>query len=276
MNSRIFVAVLLGTLFALPSAARNKAPKWTKKTMATSAAGVRFYMKKAGKGETVKYGDAVRMFLYVYDYKTKKYDKVFTPNSPNAVHPKNGSFMQVSEDVGHDPVISSLLMMKAGGQGFFMAARPGQDSLCYFIKLLEIIPPSQVITVPADTTQKDSINFKLPDPESDRFGDTLFTTMKLVEVPIPVRCNGIVPTMQAVKFRITYFEDGVKHKDVLLFMECPAGYGKDFLVAGASYVVTAIPLLENHKSGKNVQNSYAEEKLESYYCLRVKKVNGQE
>ncbi len=271
MNSRVFVLVIIAMLTALPSVARNKAPKWTKKAMTTSPEGIRYRMKKEGKGEHVKMGDAVRLFLYVYDYKTKKYDRVLSPGSPNAVNPKTGSFLELKEGTENDPVIRSLKMMKAGGEGFFIVPRAAADSACYFIRLMEIIPPAQIITVPQDTTQNDTINFKLPDPEQNRFGDTLFTTMKLVEVPVAVRCNGIVPTMQAVKFRITYFDDGVQHKDVLLFMECPAGYGKDFLVAGASYVVTAIPLLENHKNGKSVQNSYSAEKLVNYYCLRIKK-----
>jgi hypothetical protein len=84
--------------------------------------------------------------------------------------------------------------------------------------------------------------------------------------------------MQAVKFRITYFENGVQHKDVLVFIDCPDQYGKDFFVAGKSYVITAIPLMENHKQGKSVQNSYAvgtfsQEKYESYYCLRIRRMN---
>jgi hypothetical protein len=269
------VLVVICALLALHGVARNKAPKWTKKAMTTSAEGIRYRVKKEGKGEHVKMGDAVRMFLYMYDHKTKKYDRVSSPNSPNAVNPKTGSFLELKEGTENNPVIRALRMMKAGGQAFFIVPVPGADSACYFMKVMEVIPPAQIVTVPQDSAKNDTINFKLPDPDQNRFGDTLFTTMKLVEVPIAVRCNGIVPTMQAVKFRITYFEDGVKHKDVLLYMECPSGYGKDFLVAGASYVVTAIPLLENHKAGKSVQNSYSAEKLESYYCLRIKKVNGQ-
>src|ERR1041384_7485164 len=72
-----------------------------------------------------------------------------------------------------------------GGRGFFIVPpNPGaSDSVCYFILVVHITPESNLEIITGDTLQKDSINFSVPDPALQNFGDSLFTTAKLVEAP---------------------------------------------------------------------------------------------
>lgn len=269
MKFRLLSILLLLTI----SASAKKAPKWKAKHLQTSPSGIRYDIKKIGEGNAVQTGNWVRFFCYGYNYKTKKYDKNESPTS-TMMNPKNGSIIQLDQDYPESGFVGALKMLRVGGEGYFIIPENGKDSSCYFIRVAEVLPITQ-IKQPQDTVKADTvtINFHIPDPELKNFGDTLFTTMQLVEIPMHVTCHGIAPTLQAVKFKVDYFDNGVKHKQYLIFIECPDGYGKDFFVPGSSYVITAIPLMDNHKQGHQVQNSYSMEKLESYYCLRIRKMN---
>ena len=78
--------------------------------------------------------------------------------------------------------------------------------------------------------------------------------------------------MIAFKFEITTFDTIVHHKDILVFIECPDFYGKDYFVAGTNYMVTCIPLYDDLKNGTRSMNSYSLEKLDRYYGLRIRKM----
>jgi len=263
-------------LFSI-SVSAKKIPKWKGKHFKTASSGIRYDIKKTGDGYSVQTGDAVRFFCYGYNYKTKKYDRNLSPAGV-MMNPKTGSLIQLDQEYPQVGFVMALRMLRAGGEGYFII--PGKlssttDSACYFIKVVETLVMTQIQS-PPDTTRADTtvtLSFKIPDPESKNFGDTLFTTMQLVEVPMAVTCHGIAPTLQAVKFKVDYFDNGVKHKQYLIYIECPDGYGKNFFVPGSSYMIIAIPLMENHKKGHQVQNSYSMEKLDSYYCLRITKMN---
>jgi hypothetical protein len=270
MRTLVFLSLLL---FSLPLTAK-RAPKWRPGAMQVSQEGMRYSVKRNGSGETIVNGYLVDCLIYFYNNQTKKYDKEFYPFP--AVDPKKGPTFVVSDGMNFG-MSSAIKMLKEGGEGFFIfpnakTKNSAADSTCYYIRVLKVIKPVH-FTIPEvkDTVAIDSVQIKVTDPGQKNYGDTLFSVLKLVEVPQQTLC-GISDVIVAFKFEMTWFDKGTQHKDILVFVSCPESYGKDYFVTGASYVVTAIPMTENFKAGRRVMNSYSLEKLESYYGLRVKKM----
>lgn len=253
--------------------AAKKAPKWKPGVFKTTQEGIRYSIKKVGTGKEIKTGDVVRFFLFAYNGHTKKYDAVLNP-PPNASDSKTGGVISLDENTSENGIVKAIKLLKKGGEGYFII--PGTlighaDSSCYFIRIVDVSAQVTIFNPPADSVKADSVKIKVTDPGQKYYGDTLFSFMKLVEVPQMTDC-GISAVVVAFKFELTWFDNGTQRKNIIVFIECPELYGKDYFVKGASYIVTAIPMTENYKSGHRTMNSYSLEKLESYYCLRVKKM----
>jgi hypothetical protein len=264
MKFRILSLLLLFSI----SLSAKKIPKWKDGDFKKTASGLQYKIVKSGKGDSIRANDSVVLEYALYSGKDK-----FVKFSTKKL--KEGKFcVNLGTALVNEGFKESVLLLKKNGSGYFIIPTndSAESSSFYFIRIKKVIPDYSEF-LPVTNPPNDTVNFHIPDPGKKNYGDTLFTTMTLVEMPMSVTCHGIVPVLQAVKFRITYFENGVQHKDVLIFVECPDGYGKDFFIPGASYVITAIPLMENHKQGHQVQNSYTMEKLNSYYCLRIRKMN---
>jgi hypothetical protein len=271
MRNLLFLVLLLFS-FHLDA---KKAPKWKPGAMQVSKDGIRYSIKKQGKGEAIKIGDVVRFFAYCYNPVTKKFDPVLSPGPPNAVNPKTGSFLELKKEFGDNGLVRSLMMLKPGGEGFFIipGSVPASDSSFYFLRVMDVSSLMQINNPTQDSIKIDSVNIAVTDPARKNYGDTLFSVMKLIEVPQQTPC-GTSAVIVAFKFELTWFDNGTQRKNILVFVECPELYGKDYFVQGASYVITAVPMTENYKSGHRTMNGYSLEKLESYYGLRLKKMGG--
>lgn len=251
-------------------AKKYKAPKWKNEGFVSTNAGIRASIVKAGKGQKAKLGDNVRFYYTRYDRSTK------LPQADTILDRKRG--LMINLDTEANNLVKALEMLAKGGQGYFilptgsLAADGSPDSALFFLKVKEIIPGSTAAVITGQKPQSDSIGFVMKDPDASNFGDTLFTSMKLVEVQKIVPC-GMMRVMNVLRFSMTWFDNGVQHKDIYLYIECPENYGKDYFTVGSTYIVTAIPLLENHKKNKQVFNPYSNLKdpVESYYCLRISK-----
>lgn len=259
-------------LFVFPLHARKyKAPKW-KEGNFVSASGIRAQIIKSGKGPKPRLGDNAVVFYTRYDQQTKM------PLPDTLLDRKKGYAFPLETEANN--LVKAILMLAKGGEGYFILPTGAfkadgitPDSAFFFLRVKSITPganPEQVSG--QQNTNKDSVALEIKDPSLQNYGDTLFTTMKLVEVQKIVPC-GMMMVLNVFRFRVTWFDNGVQHKDIYLYVQCPESYGKDYFVAGATYVVTAIPLLENHKKSKQVFNPYtaSQEKLEAYYCLRITK-----
>jgi hypothetical protein len=126
-----------------------------------------------------------------------------------------------------------------------------------------------IILTPNDPPAPDTINFRMPDPDAGNFGDTLFMSVRLIKAPQVLSCGGFDIT-QVFRFQMTWFENGVQHKDILVYVHCPDFYGKDYFVEGKSYVITAIPLTDKKKKELNAVDQFPNENLERYYLLRIR------
>ncbi|CAN5911339.1 hypothetical protein BH11BAC7_BH11BAC7_36180 [soil metagenome] len=269
MRPLLIFAILLFSL----SLAAKKAPKWKPGVFKTTSDGIRYSIKKQGSGKEIKKGDVVRFMLFVYDFHTKKYDAVLSPGK-NASNSKTGGVISLDENSSGNGIIKAIELLKKGGEGFFII--PGRlvgavDSSCCFIRIIEVTTKLEIYNPPKDSLNTDSVKFAVSDPNKKYFGDTLIALMKLVEQPQMVNC-GISKVMIAFKFETTYFENGMQHKNILVFVECPEFYGTDYFIAGRNYMVTCIPLLDDLKDGKRTMNSYSLEKLDRYYGLRVRRM----
>jgi hypothetical protein len=259
-----FFLLLFLLLIAVPAEAKRP-PKWKKNGFINTSSGIRANIRKAGKSKKPRIGDNVRIYYARYSYKTKEYiPPKLNIRSPRAVI--------VAVDSETNGFLQAVRLLGKGGKGFFIVppADAVPDSSCYYIELLEIIPAMSAQAINGDTLKKDSINFSVNDPAKLTYGDTLFSTVKLLEAPKIISC-GIKRVLVACRFRLTWFDNGVKRKDILVYIECPESFGAGFFVAGQDYIVTAIPLLENHKEGMSVYNPYSNEKIESYLGLRLTK-----
>lgn len=251
-------------------ARKYKAPKWKNENFVSVPEGFRASIIKAGKGAKIKSGDNVRFFYTRYDRSTR------LALTDTVLDRKRGLMIKLETESNY--LEKAMKMLAKGGQGYFilptgsMTADGKPDSALFYLRIKDIIPGTTTAVISGQEAPKDSIGFVLPDPEAKNFGDTLFTTMKLVEVTKIVPC-GMMRMLNVFKFSMTWFDQGMHQKDIYLYVECPENYGKDYFTAGSTYVVTAIPLLENHKKNKQVFNFYANanDKIESYYCLRLTK-----
>lgn len=229
---------------------------------------------KAGKGDSIRPGDSVVVEYYWYRKSDKKIlfsSKQFQAGTQSFII-GHGSMMPGFEE--------GMKMLKKNGYGYFIIPpvigfpekREGEDTAFYFIRIRKLFHDYTAMSpVIIDKTPKDSVQITVTDPNQKYFGDTLFSMMKLLEVPQTAGC-GITPVNVAFKFEMTWFDQGTQRKTILVFVECPESYGKDYFMAGKSYMITCVPMLEDFRQGHNTMNHYSLEKLDSYYGLRIKKM----
>lgn len=268
MKHLVFIALLL---MSLPLAAK-KAPKWKNGNFKTTSSGLQYKIVKEGKSDSIRLNDAVLLELYFYS----STDRSLIKNKENM---KEGKMFPLMESQLPPGLIQSILKLKKGGKGYFiippsLGKGAGKDTVYCFIAIKNIfrhIPDVNLISPTTDTIPPDSVNITINDLNKKYFGDTLFSVMKLVEQPQIVSC-GTSKVLIAFKFEITYFENGMQRKSILVFIECPDSYGQNYFVAGTSYVVTCVPLLDDLKDGKRTMNNYSLQKLDNYYGLRVRKM----
>ncbi|MCX6312568.1 MAG: hypothetical protein NT084_13145 [Bacteroidetes bacterium] len=261
---RIILFSLL-LLFSFQVSAK-KAPKWKDGDFKTTSSGLQYKIEKEGKGHSIGANDSVVVEYACYSKRDSK--KQFSTKKL-----KEGKFYF---DLGKNSIgvgfKESLQLLKQKGCGYFII--PQKDSSAfygfYFFRIVKVIHKPVAISI--DTFVKnDSINFSIADPNQKYFGDTLFSLMKLVEQPQITKC-GSSKIIVAFKFEMTTYENGVVHKTMLVFIECPESFGKDFFIAGGNYMVTCVPLLDDLKNGSRTMNSYSLEKLDRYYGLRIRKM----
>jgi hypothetical protein len=243
-------------------AKKTKAPVWKPKTfISPNSSGIRASILKEGKSAKPEWGDQVRVTMVRYDGKTKQ------PISDTSVDAKSQKTILLNQKGNR--LFESVMMLGKKGQGYFIYpnANSGDSNYVYLkiLKLIKATGPVEIKEIPTD-----SAVFSMGDPEADRMGDSIFSVVKLVEVPKMLPC-GMMKVLNAYKFRLTWFDNGVQHKDILVYIECPENFGKDFFVAGSTYILTGIRLLENHKNGKKVFNMYTanSDGMDVYYCLRI-------
>lgn len=267
------LALIVLLLLSLPLAAK-KAPKWKSKGFKTTASGLQYKIVNPGKGAPIRDTDFVLVELSHY----AKGNKSAIKDGPGKKSFEMAG-IYLSDKAKIVPYLKeAILLLKKGGKGFFIlpsGSKFMKDTLYCYICVKEVLSGRVTVTgllptnaPPTDTVKADSVNFKVTDPNKKYFGDTLISLVKLVEQPQLVAC-GDFKVLVAFKFEMTYFDNGTQHKTILVFVECPESYGKDYFVAGKSYMVTCIPLLDDLKGGKRTMNAYSLEKLESYYGLRV-------
>ena len=263
MKFKLFSLLILFSI----SLSAKKFPKWKDGNFKTTSSGLQYKIVKKGKGDSIGRNDSVVLEYVCYQGNDRKV--IFTTEKL----PGKKFSIDLSKNSLEQGFMESVLLLKEHGSGYFAYSIPNEEGVLYFIRVVKVIHNySQFLPIenpPIDTTA----TFHFPDPNKNRYGDSILTTMQLVETPFPIYCHGNNVTMQAVKFSISYFDGESKHKTVLIFIDCPDQYGKDFFVPGKDYMITAIPLMENQKQVKNVQNSYSNEKDESYYCLRIRRMN---
>ncbi len=264
-------SLLVFALFLLSfSLVAKQAPKWKDANFKKSTSGLQFRIVKYGKGDSISDAYWVSFDLFFYDSNGK-------PKNSIKLLRHEGSVVDMNDSKIVPGITESLRNLRKGAKAFFIippALSGGIDTIYCFIHVKRIGLNNLVQTGPSISvvdTKQDSVTISVPDPAKKFFGDTLFSFMKLIEVPQVANC-GIIAINVAFKFELTWYENGSHHKDVLIFVECPEKFGKDFFKEGSSYMVTAVPMIENYKQGHNTMNSYSLEKLDSYYSLRIKKM----
>ncbi|CAN5300987.1 hypothetical protein BH09BAC5_BH09BAC5_03950 [soil metagenome] len=262
-----FIVVLFLFLISFSLDAK-KAPKWRKGDFKKSESGLQYKILKQGRGDSIGETDWVGFDLLFYNSDGK-------PQNSLKIHRNEGSLVDMDDPKIVSGMKEAIGLMKKGGKAFFIIPpllNSGKDTLYCFIHIKKIGHSlSSDLNIPQNKNPDDSVSIIIEDPNQKYFGDSLFSVMKLVEVPQQAGC-GSVSVNVAFKFEMSWFDKGTQHKNILVFIECPEQYGKDFFVSGSTYVITAVPMTENLKQGHNTMNAYSLEKLEMYYGLRIKKM----
>ncbi len=247
----------------------KKAPKWKDGNFKTSSIGLHYKIIKQGENIPLRKNDIVEADIYTYKRsgQSLKYLR-------DSIYSDFGNF-SIGDEKIPGGIIQAIYILKNGGKGYFIIPpylSPSADTFFCFIHVKNIIH-MRLDALGKDSIVKpnDSINFVVTDSNKKYFGDTLFSLMKLVEQPQLTSCGG-AKILIAFKFEMTYYDNGVVHKNILIFIECPDFYGKDYFVVGTNYMVTCVPLLDDLKNGSRTMNSYSLEKLDKYYCLRIRKM----
>ncbi len=268
MKHLVIVALLL---FSVPLAAK-KAPKWKDGNFKSTDSGLQYKILKDGKGDSIRLTDDVLAEVYRYSPADHKLIK-------DKGNSHEGKIISLHDKKNIPGIIQAIQQLKKGGKGYFIIppslGKAGiRDTLYCYIIIKNVFRNEQEVFVAdtvSDSVAQENVGIVVTDPGEKYFGDTLFSVMKLVEQPQLVDC-GIAKVIIAFKFEMSYFENGLQRKSILVFIECPEVYGKDYFTKGASYVVTCVPLLDDLKTGSRTMNAYSLEKLDRYYGLRVRKM----
>ncbi len=264
-------------IFLFQQTHAKRLPKWKAVAFQQTSSGLQYHIHKQGRKAVYHIGDFV-VFDYVwYSQKDHRVLEASQKKSPN------GITVQLGKSALLQGLQEAMYLIGEGGKiqvqippplGYGTETKQGEDTLCYFIRLRKIMPSSSgAILLRPDSIPTDTLVIKIEIPkDEEKIGDTLFSAMRLVELPKIMSHCGMQKVMIMLRFRITWFENGVQRKDILVAVECPLDvYGSDFFKAGELYAVTAIPLRQRHQIDHRIMDGYATENLERYFGLRIGK-----
>ncbi len=265
------LAIVALLLFSLPLAAK-KTPKWKNGNFKTTSSGLQYKVVKEGKGDSIHLSDDVLAEVY-------RYSSTNGAMIRDVGYKQEGKIISLDNKKNIPGIIQAIQKLKKGGKGYFiippsLGKAGSKDTLYCYIIIKNVFRNEQEVFVAdtvTDSVAQENVGIVVTDPGEKYFGDTVFSVMKLAEQPQLVDC-GIAKVIIAFKFEMSYFENGVQRKSILVFIECPEVYGKDYFTKGSSYVVTCVPLLDDFKTGSRTMNAYSLEKLDRYYGLRVRKM----
>ncbi|MGL4596440.1 MAG: FKBP-type peptidyl-prolyl cis-trans isomerase [Bacteroidia bacterium] len=264
-------------IFLFQQAHAKRLPKWKNVSFQTSSSGLQYHIHKQGRKSIYNSGDFV---VFDYVWYAKKDHRILEASQKQ--QPK-GMTVQLGRSPLIEGFIEAMVLIGEGGKiqvqippplGYGTEKKQGEDTLCYIIRIRKIMPASSAaILLRPDSIPTDTLVIKIEIPkDEEKIGDTLFSAMRLVEVPKIMAPCGLQKVMVMLRFRITWFENGVQRKDILVAVECPLDvYGSDFFKAGELYAVTAIPLRQRHQIDHRIMDGYATENLERYFGLRIGK-----
>ncbi|GAB4149528.1 MAG: hypothetical protein Fur0041_22630 [Bacteroidia bacterium] len=237
--------------------------RWKGKHLLTVTQGFEGDIRKRGNDQKARQGDFVLIQIAYYD--TVSLKKTFSADENITMINGGAGLVQISDT--NQILQKAICLLGEGGEGFFRF-RKGKTTLC-FIRVREI-PRKVQLQQPA---QQDTIYVKPPAADESVIGDSLFTVLKLSEVPVMnVSCDSAVMYM-TMKFYKNELKDGqLTRTEFLVAVECPATMGENYFVKGASYVITAIPLREKHRLEKKIMDPYSGENTSRYLCLKIRKV----
>jgi hypothetical protein len=266
MNRHAFL--LLITFVFCQVEAIAKPPRWKMNAPQTSATGIIYSLVKPGKGELP--ADSNRA---VIDY--VRYDNTRKQITESSLKQFRGGYMlELNEKQIDAGFRNAVKLLRKGGKGFFSWRSAKGDSVHYYIKLRNILPPMNnagfYITNPPD-----SIPVRFDDPEKNNHGDSLIVIATLVELPALLPgCDSAHKEMYVMlKFSERYFDKGTKYREMLFAVPCVNAYGKDFFVAGKQYILTGIPWHTGDEVFREVADGYAANtELKRYRCLRIRKI----
>lgn len=261
--------ILLFLILIIPGVAdAAKSPRWKMNAPQTSGTGIVYSIVKSGKGELPADSN-----LAIIDY--VRYDHAQKQAIESTLKQFRGGYMlELNEkqiDIGFR---NAVKLLRKGGKGFFSWRNAKGDSVHYYIKLRNILPPMKYPGF-IDTNPPDTIPVRFDDPEKNNHGDSLIVIATLVELPaLQPGCDSAYKEMYVMlKFSERYFDKGTKYREMLFAVPCMNAYGKDFFVAGKQYILTGIPWHTGDEVFREVADGYAATtELKRYRCLRITKM----
>jgi hypothetical protein len=268
--------LFLFLLFCLTqSAIAGNPPRWRMKHPQTSATGITFDLRKAGKGALPETTDQVVVNYFKY----KSPNSTFAIEDSRTTAPQ-GVTLRLNDRTVAQKFRDAVCLLRKGGRGYFLWTSPNpvsgtMDTVYYYIQLLHInrstAQPSILTEPPAD-----SVRFPIADRDQPNFGDSTIHIATLVELPALLPgCDSQPGKQQYVmlKFRERYFENGVKYRDLLVAVPCVDNYEAGFFVPGQRYLITALSWHQGDDLFREIADSYGTKtpELKRYRALRITK-----
>ncbi|MGL5892015.1 MAG: hypothetical protein ACRC3B_19135 [Bacteroidia bacterium] len=264
--NRLFLLFLTLSIPFVSNAA--KIPRWKMNAPQTSSSGIVYTLIKPGKGELP--ADSNRAVIDYVRYENSP--KQITESSLKQY--RGGYMLELNEKQIDAGFRNAVKLLRKGGKGFFSWRNPKGDSVHYYIRLRNILPPMDnagfYITNPPD-----SIPVRFEDPEKNNHGDSLIVIATLAELPaLMPGCDSAHKEMYVMlKISERYFDKGTRYREMLIAVPCVNAYGKDFFVPGKQYIITAIPWHTGDEVFREVADGYAANtELKRYRCLRIRKI----
>ncbi|MCA6362605.1 MAG: hypothetical protein IM638_06175 [Bacteroidetes bacterium] len=264
MKRQVFL--LLVILFFCQVAAIAKAPRWKMNAPKTSPTGIHYSLTKPGKGAYPSDSNLARI-----DY--CRYNSARTQVVESSLRQfRKGTVIDLHETQIDPGFRNAIKLLRKGGKGFFSWRNPKGDSVHYYIRLREILPPpnysSFFIEIPPD-----SIPVRINDPEKENFGDSTILIVTLAELPaLMPGCDSAHAQMYVMlKFRERYFDNGIKYRDVLVAVPCVNNFETGFFYPGNRYLITALSWHKSDDVFREVTDAYSASDARRYRCLRITK-----
>lgn len=241
-------------------------PRWKMAAPQTSATGIHYSLTKPGKGTFPADSNLARI-----DY--CRYNNARTQAVESSLKQyRKGTVIDLHETQIDPGFRNAIKLLRKGGKGFFSWKNPKGDSVHYYIRLREILPPpnygSFFIESPTD-----SVPVRIDDPEKENFGDSTILIVTLAELPALLPgCDSAHTQMYVMlKFSERYFDNGIKYRDVLVAVPCVNNFEKGFFEPGKRYLITALKWYKSDEVFREVTDAYSAADTKRYRCLRITK-----